>query len=67
MKQNKMEDRESRKHLLSYREGIIHHRSEEEEVRDGFTEEVAFEPGVKRKTRKVASRQQGEEKGRPCS
>lgn len=49
MKQNKMEDSASSKHLLSYREGIIHHRSWEEGVRDGFTEEVAFESGVKEK------------------
>lgn len=49
MKQSKAEHKASRKHLLSYREGIIHHRGEEEEVRDGFTEEVASEPGVKGK------------------
>lgn len=49
MKQNKAEDKASKKHLLSYRENIIHHHDQEEEVRDGFTEEVAFEPGVKGK------------------
>lgn len=48
MKQNKAEDRGSREHLLSYREEIIHHHGEEE-IRDGFTEEVAFEPDIKGK------------------
>lgn len=44
---------------FSHRERIINHHCEEEEVRDGFTEEVAFGQGLKGKTWKVASRQPG--------
>lgn len=35
---------------FSHREKIINHHCEEEEVRDGFTEEVAFGQGLKGKT-----------------